>query len=136
MNYLYNGVELPALPEWDKIAYPYAAIGKHTYTDGITAHYFVARNTPLTAYQESGDIVFIVNAPVIYRLQEGASEWESQTTLGEGLAYIWSNHDIYAYEDSEVLVHEGNTPIPIDPLDPAVMMMGVLAGKKIAGMRQ
>lgn len=26
MNYLYNGVKLPALPEWDKETYPYAVI--------------------------------------------------------------------------------------------------------------
>lgn len=27
--YLYNGVQLPPLPEWDKTAYPYAAIFKN-----------------------------------------------------------------------------------------------------------
>ena len=26
MNFLYNGVKLPALPEWDKEKYPYAAM--------------------------------------------------------------------------------------------------------------
>jgi hypothetical protein len=48
MNYFYNGVELPALPEWDKEAYPYAAIFPLTNgTDGYSlvaiAHPWFAR---------------------------------------------------------------------------------------------
>ena len=31
-KYLYNGVELPELPEWDKNTYPYACIS-HCYGD-------------------------------------------------------------------------------------------------------
>lgn len=39
-TYLYNGVELPALPEWDKEAYPYAFIGYDVGDD--EAYWFIA----------------------------------------------------------------------------------------------
>lgn len=39
-NCLYNGVELPALPEWDKTAYPYA----YLYRFGDSAVAFLTIN--------------------------------------------------------------------------------------------
>ena len=35
-NYVYNGTELPKLPEWDKSTYPYAVIVKQGY---LTKYY-------------------------------------------------------------------------------------------------
>lgn len=40
MNYLYNGIELPKLPEWDKEKYPYAVI---SYTDIGYSKYYLLR---------------------------------------------------------------------------------------------
>lgn len=45
-NYLYNGVELPALPEYDKAKYPYAAI-EYINDQGLSGAYLYCTNIPL-----------------------------------------------------------------------------------------
>lgn len=50
-NYLYNGIELPALPAWDKTAYSYAFIGikdneYYVVTREITAPVYLSDGIP------------------------------------------------------------------------------------------
>lgn len=46
-NYLYNGVELPALPEWDKATYPYAVIAEYQTMAGLYGYHLIVSNVPL-----------------------------------------------------------------------------------------
>lgn len=52
-NFLYNGVELPPLPEWDKAKYPYAAIAN--LTDRVSGLYFLELSSK-AAYRDYGDV--------------------------------------------------------------------------------
>ena len=115
-KYLYNGVDLPALPEYDQETYPYAVIGKHTYTDGV-GYFFLANNEPFTAYEENttkyGSIPFLVSASVMFKITESQNEWESVGTVGLQLEYVWSNHDLYGYNDATVIVYKASDPVPV-----------------------
>lgn len=116
MNYLYNGVELPALPEWDKEAYPYAAIGRVVYSNSVGDWKLIASDTPFTATVTNGHISFMMSAPVMYdNPADQPNEWVStETGFYSTLEYLWSNHDMYDYNDSTVLVHKASTPISLE----------------------
>lgn len=135
-NYLYNGVELPALPEWDKSAYPYALI-LYTPIFGIAQW---------TLY---------VGSEIIYRqvtsgYQVGFSTCKTWTTSGK----VWSARDDNAEEtyivsvgssslkwaNFDVLNDDGSVylaasdPIPVNPaptLDPTALLMGWQVGNRI-----
>ena len=89
-NYLYNGIELPALPEYDKKAYPYVTID------------IVNSTTCLNLYAvlptvNGNQYVFAEKCAVIYYTLHGDT-WEYFDSLTISNAsfdtLIWSNHDI------------------------------------------
>lgn len=124
-NYLYNGIELPALPEWDKETCPYAVIIKHS-----NGYLFAGRSTAFTTAAESGYMVG--EASVKYLAIDGV--WTTSTLTVSG-GVIWANHDIYLTADATTLVLAASDPIPVSTLDPKSLMMGWMVGKKIAAMR-
>lgn len=118
--YLYNGVRLPALPEWDREKYPYAAIGRVIYSDGPGIWKFIARDTPFVAYDSEsasnhGYLVWMLSTPVMFdNPDDQPNEWVSTTTLfTASLEYLWSNHDVCGYNDGTVIVHEASEPVPV-----------------------
>lgn len=90
--YLYNGVRLPKLPEWDKTAYPYAII-----TVSSTDVYRLSLSTQVFDY--SGLAKVTTAAPTkAYKLVDGQWEWisdkESGTYTLSLISPVWSNHDV------------------------------------------
>lgn len=116
-RYFYNGVELPALPEYDKEAYPYAVIGQYTTTDGYITYFFFARNTPFLV---KGDAIPMpLSVPVKYKTPADQTDvWETAGSSAYATKYVWSNHDVYSTEDSTVLVYEASDPVPVEPEEP------------------
>lgn len=154
-NYLYNGVELPALPEWDKEKYPYAVIFRNSgdkyilwampvegvyRKDATIAIPKIYDNVVYFAYKE-GDYV---------RAEIVDDAWESsiETRLNflqipldklDGSivsTIIWTNHDIISNTDGSVYFAT-STPVPVvtNTLDPTALLMGWMVGKRVAGMR-
>lgn len=149
MNYIYNGVELPALPGYDTAAYPYAVIAQG---GSIT-----------TLYVSSKPLYYLWPIDVAYgycsidpfdrgstSLKNGS--WEeftfdavtSATETESGtecywcfgiLKGIWANHDILK-EDGTVYL-AASEPIPVSTWkpDPISMVLGWLVGRRLAGQR-
>ena len=141
MNYLYNGVELPALPEWDKEKYPYAVIAE-VYGFGKT--YWGLFVMPVKLYWDS-----VLAYPTVYSTCEGYfagchdGVWEDlkfrDVLIREGdpIGFTWSNFDVL--DDNGELYQAATDPIPVGTStftpDPISMTMGWLVGRRIAGQR-
>lgn len=115
--YLYNGVRLPALPEWDRETYPFAVIVK--YDDDIVAtQYYLAFYATQADYDADYAYAtkFWVQPCVKYLTRGTYQEWESMTqdyvyaTSEEVL--IWANHDIL-YKGSTEVCRAASDPIPV-----------------------
>ena len=110
--YLYNGVRLPPLPEWDKTTYPYAVIDS-------SGDLCVSKNSPrvenvmgtmkVCASGKTDDAV------LIYKKDVATGNWEYFSSkmykyipLDET---VWTNTDIL-YNDETVFM-EASEPIPV-----------------------
>lgn len=105
-NYLYNGVELPALPEWDKETYPYALL--KAYGEIIE---LIVSTVP---YTSNGTYTFTAGEAVSYEHSNG--EWTEYKTysaerVSASFSYVWTNTNIYSY-NGETLYHAASEPIP------------------------
>lgn len=111
--YSYNGVELPALPEWDKEKYPYAHLFK------LNRNHYMLYITKEINYAVSGD-----NFNLLHKAEDlQYSKWTSDTTWGEpyilstqsGTAHvtdvIWANFDVV--DETGDVVLSATEPIPI-----------------------
>ena len=137
MNYLYNGVEFPAIPTWNKEKYPYLFIHENP---GIWITLW-AIDVPLT----KGGEYLKTNGPYGYYywvLKDGvwAVTEYSEGTNAEGSSWgtnlIWANHDILK-EDGTIYL-AASDPIPVgggEPIDKASFLQGYIVGRRLAGMR-
>ena len=139
MNYLYNGVELPAPPAgWNKNSHPYALINQdpmyHNY-------WFRAYSDPvivLTKGTVSGG--FADGEAEAISCELNGEDWgepyafttSAYTVVGE----VWTNHDILNLDGTTYLA--ASDPIPVSSFtpDPISMTMGWLVGRRIAGQRK
>lgn len=136
-NYLYNGVDLPKVPDG------YVHYYIHHPPNG--KYYVMCANDVLVAeYSTLGRQYFIrpkeSTENAIYVLNSG--EWvldsENQTrTIGNG---VWASHDMY-YLGGDLdgtLYLAASTPVPVvtNTLDPTALLMGWLVGKRVAGLRK
>lgn len=117
MNYLYNGVELPALPEF--YGYPYVVIHRDIY---INTYYARAYSDPLI---RKSDKIFV------FTDGEAGQEWCSlndgkwgeivigtvSRLDGPGIEMLWSNHDILNSDGTLYLA--ASEPVPIVPTPPS-----------------
>ena len=159
MDYLYNGVRLPQLPEWDKTVYPYAYLSTmpffKVYTlqvsqqpaDLLGNEESFYTKTPLMTSNFRYDSVFGLPPSV---------EWSEWDETGVGDAYgssigdvnpdmenydgatdklIWCNHDVTYPDGTVFLAASEPIPAPEVDLDPQSLTAGWLVGKKIAAMR-
>lgn len=111
--YLYNGVRLPKLPEWDRESYPYAVIFSYegtSYTSGepITQYtlYCVAEKWQFHAPSDTWYSTYWCKIPTPYCYCThigGETSWRDNWTegTGEGMSVprtgrtpVWSNFDI------------------------------------------
>ena len=109
--YLYNGVQLPGLPEWDKTVYPYAVIVYNTASEAYFLH-VCANPATITTFIST---ITLPGPRQYYQLTSGA--WELVDTLtGDGAfgksAYTWSNHDILDDANGAVVL-SGSEPVPV-----------------------
>ena len=117
-DYIYNGTELPALPEWDKETYPYAVI--YHYLVGV--HHLFFSKTPWEGTGKTkvidgtsyGKAVSTANTSgVLYVAISTSAEWSlgDSTNLVNNLGsqsggrecVVWSNHDIVGADGSVLL---------------------------------
>lgn len=145
-RYLYNGVELPALPELDKEQYPYAfithtnlAVVDYNYTLHVYSAYRFATN-------DKGNWV-IINVGAAKSCSTGASTnydaWGAFTDKEDGglapaveSTVVWSNFDVLNEDGTLYLAASDPIPVSNPPApNPFWMTMGWLVGRMIAGMR-
>lgn len=110
-NYLYNGVELPALPQWDRKTYPYGTlyylVSKNQYklyATAVTGVYQTPTDSVITGYNKVVQFGSSSSEPKISgTLTDGVWEYKDGSGLyiavskksGTVLAEIvWSNYDI------------------------------------------
>ena len=107
--YLYNGVRLPKLPDWDKEAYPYAAI----VTKANGEYRFYADAEAFTI--GSGNYLTRLWPDVVYLLEN--ETWVEETAGGFYFVPIWSNTDIYYDKNVEglagTLAFSASDPVPV-----------------------
>ena len=111
---LYNGISLPALPEWDKGAFPYAYIAQNI---GVTAYILtVAAERPVYgADPEDSSVgsVYHYGRSASYLVHEGAwllmEEAEELVHVREDVGtVIWTNTDILRPDGSIYLAAESS----------------------------
>lgn len=125
-KYRYNGIELPALPEWDKVTYPYAYIIKGAWVDGRYSggYVFVAyKKEANMSKTNDGALTFGYvsgSAYILYYLNADATGWET-TGYSNATTYliavpIWANTDVYYDEkNGGALYLAASDPVPLLP---------------------
>ncbi len=110
VGYSYNGVVLPALPEWDDKTYPYAVI----YVDSTTGKYCcVFEKTKQRVIVST----FISLWASYYQMDSGV--WENRGSGTVGGKIVWANHDVYYANNEEngelsgTLYLSASNPIPV-----------------------
>lgn len=111
--YLYNGVRLPALPEWDREKYPYAYVGTTTYRGTEEYRAYFAKEI----HTKYASAMIFIDAARRYRLIDGQWVKHGGTISPVITSPLWSNVDIY-YDSSveEVggtLYLSASEPIPV-----------------------
>lgn len=132
--FLYNGVRLPKLPEWNREKYPYAII----YHLAVGIHDLFISATPWHGTGEAfddyggtfGETTANASSGIRYS-QYNDKDWELQSkdetpielgqiadTDGDGVGdtgafcAIWSNHDIISADGTTVLI-AASEPVPV-----------------------
>ena len=118
-KYLYNGVELPELPEYDKSAYPYAVIMSHTGNE----YSFVFSNTAMVVGGTDGYNLLHPNGVntqfyfgATQEIRADAQSWGdfryANTNIYSGMA-VWANFDLYDKNGNLYLL--ASDPVPVTP---------------------
>lgn len=140
-NYYYNGVELPALPEWDKAQYPYAYIFYVTSTltgEALEWYEAVFSSNPRYDYSTSGKYCIGYRAGDRHKSTTfDCTEWRDGfgTYERDGLSVeldenlIWSNFDILN-EDGSVFL-PASEPVPVGAITPVGADLYVKKGNKV-----
>ena len=134
--YLYNGIQLPPLPAYDRAKYPYAVIC--TYREGnafgaiipasavlylFTAHPEPSGDTIELWLPQIGDLEYKIQAETTQGLQ-AFTDWGSPTTIterkGPSIANMkWANFDLYYQTDIDgkkgQLYLAATDPVPVYP---------------------
>lgn len=120
-KYLYNGIELPQLPEWDNTKYPYATI-THSSAGGLSQ--YVLRFTDFKFSAKSNTVANVPegdNAYCNYKLQndewvyaaEGTG-WKASLSLTVTM-FKWVNYDVLNDTDGSVYL-AASDPVPVTVL--------------------
>jgi hypothetical protein len=141
-NYLYNGIELPALPEWDTTKYPYVHIERYynRYDIFMTtkpmyygtipsqsnpclyAHYEVGEEVSFLMATRDGDSWgdISVNSRENNSTSIGFFLWSNSLNVG-----VWTNHDIPNNAEGGVYLYASD-PVPVtNPQDFYLIKNGV-----------
>lgn len=111
--YLYNGIRLPALPEWDRKKYPYAMVGCYAYVGTYwlyvlsePAHDSVS-GVPNTANGGAG-MCFVCEIDK----WELAESWGTEGPDSPIVEEVWVNYD-YLASDGVTVKLAASTPVPV-----------------------
>lgn len=132
--YLYNGVQLPPLPEWDREMYPYAYVCFMDHIlDRLTGHYIWVTDRPIYANDETWSaegttrIICVHGEDAVgymcYKLVDGIWTYERSSTIsGTDMMYqiIWSNVDVYimGHDSEDAGIYEPTNNLYIPASDP------------------
>ena len=127
--YLYNGVQLPPLPEWDKVKYPYAFIWEF-----VGIYKLSVFDTPLRYGIVNGEHCIYLSAGaegLLYnsKLTDGEyKSWEyvKEEIIAESveLTPFWANHNVISDSDGSAYL-EASDPIPVyEPDEPEKQLIG------------
>jgi hypothetical protein len=152
-NYLYNGVEFPVLPKWDKATYPYAAIVHQTNNEDYKYYLFCSTH-PFKYCVGTLRTWLYTDAPsngLRYGTDYNGDEWvyesvyEDETGERICIAYpvYWANHDIYYHASTNEgtpgeLYLAASDPIPVGSapeVEPKSFMAGWRMGQIVRAMR-
>lgn len=118
--YLYNGVQLPPLPEWDKEIYPYAVIYPYTTISANPVSGYKLRIAETLEYGQNdiGVNGFDLGIGEEYSSPDGSNGWGDRTEeqythwFPETSSHIvWTNTDLF-YADGN-LWFAASDPIPV-----------------------
>ena len=121
--YLYNALELPALPEWDKETYPYAAIFNSVLTYRLYCMKSLNRVRGEAVYEEAGKTYLKVTeaTALCFKCKKKGLVDAAPGSVWEPIWYddfylgleasIWSNCDLIALDDT--LVQKGSVPLSV-----------------------
>lgn len=129
-NYIYNGIKLPALPEWDKETYPYAVIGR------VTTNYLL-RVAKSACYRTSA--VYIPGPIMQWTCKDGVWSGPSELTASRytfiSSRTYWSNHNIFSADGTLYLAASEPIPVPTWIPDLTSMVLGWQIGGVIIEQR-
>lgn len=139
-RYLYNGVEYPALPDWDKKTYPYACM----HFQGAQCFlYIFSEPKHLIKEITTGYMTTAVRAGesymTAYAVRNGEfPEPKVNTAEAEGV-YLrpdWANYDVQNSDGTIYLAASEPIPVGGEPIDPTSFMQGYIVWRRLAGMRK
>lgn len=112
--YLYNGVQLPPLPEWDKETYPYAVIQYTTILPESPIYRLLCSASPTVL--STGIFGGSTPAPCLI-WTAGDITWGGGILNEDGQVWascdlIWANYDVY-YSGGETLAMAASDPVPV-----------------------
>ena len=116
--YLYNGVELPPLPDWDKEKYPYAYIGRTRISDTISGSYYLYFTDIPFTFSDPKVIAtgITITSFILPPSREGTWSPSSTDKYSEEMSAhrspsVWSNYDIISDDGSVYLA--ASEPVPV-----------------------
>ena len=122
--YLYNGVRLPPLPEWDKETYPYAMMtppmlgGSRLYLLSEWEYYYY--HNSISGFSQEG-IKYSKGSPT-YKASVDGAEWERMPDVVNASQVIfeyilWANTDVVCqsdyYKPAGSIYLAASEPIPV-----------------------
>jgi hypothetical protein len=140
MNYLYNGVLLPALPEWDKETYPYAVIMATNFST-VKAFYISDKPAFMSYDEDLLCVIYPYGTNYMQCSSRSGAEWgefgdantPTSLVIDEGSRLIWTNHDILNEDGSIYLA--ASEPIPVNPPDALSIILGNSLGCRLRSMK-
>lgn len=121
--YLYNGVQLPPLPEWDRETYPYVYIAYRELTIGpayiayLTKEPLCRKSDGATCSQ-TGSSFFCCSSNYTPAYDDAwlndayETPWGEYKATGGGYPPIWANYNMLSIEDGSVYL-SASDPIPV-----------------------
>ena len=150
VKWLYNGVELPALPDFDRAKYPYIIIAKHKVSKiySICAFakesYFYSKYGTLyfggsPDYPVGSVACFSAYCYANYNYWSDHKTWTNENIDIDNSTHelIWTNFDL---EYDGTLYMEASEPVtdttsPVPPPDPLSLLLGWRVGRAVRNMR-
>lgn len=121
--FLYNGVRLPPLPEWNTEAYPYAIIHYETDTNDVRSYYLHVYSREPAAYSSGNLLLVPYNGSTFQRMYTAFDEGkEISFTDPKEVSYdamnitkyaIWTNFDIRFKGTNNVYFEKSDDPEPV-----------------------